>query len=747
MVRSRLGSTFITVSAAGLLAFGGCRIMPEEQAGSRILYDFEASQVPEAIGSEHVRLEVVSGRGVTSGKQALKVVYPTNTLYKKVTFEPRAAWDLTDMGDCSIALDITNLSGESVQLYMGMKDDRGSVTAHANVGGGESGTFYCDLAGRNQALNLGMTGWPVRTAKELGGRKRAVPFVYAWGDRVMDLATLNYIWLYVKGNLTERTLVFDNVRVVCNPAQNAAALEQLVDKYGQYTGAAWPGRTHSDKDLLRQAKRESEALSKRSGFRDRSKFGGWLSGPRSEGTGYFRTAKVDGKWTLVDPEGYLFFASGIANCRLTNTPTITGMDYEDVDSRAGSRVADELRRNMFAWLPEDNDPLAAHYGYSNHIHTGPLKQGQTFSFYAANLQRKYGEGYLGRWRDVTVDRMRNWGFTCFGNWADARFYGNGRVAYFAYAQIAGNHKRVSSGSDYWGPIHDPFDPQFVQSVRRAMARIDAEVKGDPWCIGLFVDNELSWGNEWGDQKRFGLVINTLGRDAVSCPAKAAFVKLLKGRHDTIEQLNDAWGTALDSWEALADGFKHEGKVVDERRADFSFLSESLVAEYFKVVNRELKAAMPNHLYFGCRFADWAMTPEAVRAAARHTDVISYNLYTEGLPGHFGDWLAEIDRPSVLGEFHFGSTDRGMFHGGICTASDQKDRGVKYGNYMKTVIEHPHFVGAHWFQYIDSPTTGRSVDGENYNSGYVSVTDHPYEELIDATREVNRNLYKRRFGEQ
>jgi hypothetical protein len=32
-----------------------------------------------------------------------------------------------------------------------------------------------------------------------------------------------------------------------------------------------------------------------------------------------------------------------------------------------------------------------------------------------------------------------------------------------------------------------------------------------------------------------------------------------------------------------------------------------------------------------------------------------------------------------------------------------------------VMDHPSFVGAHWFQYTDQPLTGRTLDGENYNA--------------------------------
>lgn len=65
--------------------------------------------------------------------------------------------------------------------------------------------------------------------------------------------------------------------------------------------------------------------------------------------------------------------------------------------------------------------------------------------------------------------------------------------------------------------------------------------------------------------------------------------------------------------------------------------------------------------------------------------------------------------------------------------------------MRTVIDNPYFVGAHWFQYLDSPLTGRAYDGENYNTGFVTITDVPYKIMVDAAKEINTELYPRRFG--
>ena len=159
----------------------------------------------------------------------------------------------------------------------------------------------------------------------------------------------------------------------------------------------------------------------------------------------------------------------------------------------------------------------------------------------------------------------------------------------------------------------------------------------------------------------------------------------------------------------------------------------------------METYMPDHLYMGVRFADWGMTPEIRKAAANVADVVSYNYYKEVINEDFWLFLKEIDRPSIIGEFHNGALDSGLLNPGLIHASSQKDRGKKYAEYVYSAIDNPYFVGTHWFQYIDSPLTGRALDGENYNIGFVSVTDIPYQPLVDAATKVNKNIYKRRFG--
>ena len=122
------------------------------------------------------------------------------------------------------------------------------------------------------------------------------------------------------------------------------------------------------------------------------------------------------------------------------------------------------------------------------------------------------------------------------------------------------------------------------------------------------------------------------------------------------------------------------------------------------------------------------------------------LTINGLTPATSKFIEDLDMPAVIGEFHMGTTASGFFHPGLVAASSQEDRARMYVEFMNSVIDNNNFVGAHWFQYLDSPITGRAYDGENYNIGFVSVTDTPYQAMIDAAKKMHAGLYQRRFGE-
>ena len=97
---------------------------------------------------------------------------------------------------------------------------------------------------------------------------------------------------------------------------------------------------------------------------------------------------------------------------------------------------------------------------------------------------------------------------------------------------------------------------------------------------------------------------------------------------------------------------------------------------------------------------------------------------------------------MIGEFHFGATDRGPFGTGVCVAKNQDDRAAKMKAYVESALDNPLIVGVHWHQFSDQATTGR-FDGEYLQVGLTDVCDRPYPIMRAALREVGAELYERR----
>jgi hypothetical protein len=279
-------------------------------------------------------------------------------------------------------------------------------------------------------------------------------------------------------------------------------------------------------------------------------------------------------------------------------------------------------------------------------------------------------------------------------------------------------------------------------ARNAAARFH----GDPYLIGYFVDNELSWGR--GSPAKpleyYALAINALAAGPQS-PAKSAFVAQLIETYREPERLGEAWGVSLTSWEALhGAGFALSSPVLDKPVVirDLAAFSRRFAEAYFRTIANALHRHDPDHLYLGSRFA-W-QTAEAVEACAHWCDVVSFNRYRRSIADDGEEWTRfhALGKPAMIGEFHFGSTDRGLFWEGLVGAGGENERGPAYAHYLNAVADNPDFVGAHWFQYIDEPLTGRTLDGENAHIGVVTVADVPYRHLAAAALDANRSVLDR-----
>ena len=490
----------------------------------------------------------------------------------------------------------------------------------------------------------------------------------------------------------------------------------FVDRFGQFAHDDWPGKIHSDEELQQAREKEAAWLAATPAPADRNTWGGWTRGPQLRATGHFRTEKVDGKWWLVDPDGRLFFSHGVDCVR---TGADTGVQY---------------REPYFAWLPEKTEPSGAFYGTAHWAPHGFYKDKdsfKTFDFARANQLRKYGEGWSDVFAALAHRRIRAWGLNTVANWSDSKVYLLRRTPYTVCLNTSG--PRIEGSEGWWGKFPDPFSPAFGDGIRkRALAQQKDGTANDPWCIGTFVDNELSWGKDDRDLARAALL------SPASQPAKAAFQAWLEKKYATPEALNTAWGTAFASWDAfLATTNKPDEKLCG---TDLEAFHMQIAEQYFRTIRDAVKAAAPDTLYLGCRIA-WG-APSVYRAAAKYCDVVSVNIYNRQ-PNKELPEGAE-DKPMINGEFHFGALDRGLFHTGLVATRDQAERAACYTGFVTACLKHPRYVGTHWFQWRDQALTGRG-DGENYQIGFLTVTDQPYPELVEAAREVSATMYETRFG--
>ncbi|MDR0335853.1 MAG: hypothetical protein LBI18_02065 [Planctomycetaceae bacterium] len=493
----------------------------------------------------------------------------------------------------------------------------------------------------------------------------------------------------------------------------------MIDRFGQFKHENWYGKIHSEDDLKKNIVREAEDLAKHPSPNNRNQYGGYTNAPKFTATGHFRVEKINDVWWFVDPEGFLFWSHG--------TDCVGGHS-------ASTPITD--REFYFAELPDKNDTtFKSCYGkgsWAPHNYYEGRGTYTTFNFTQSNLIRKYGEHWQTTFIELAHQRLKSWGMNTIANWSDAKIYNLRKTPYTANMGSGG--KSIAGSGGYWGKFPDPFSKEFEESVAKNAEKLAATTANDSWCLGYFVDNEISWGSERS------LAIGTITSPADQ-PAKIVFLNDLKTKYNNdITKLNAVWATNYSDWDALLNSTEKpdEAKAKD----DLDAFHKRVCEKYFKTIRDTLKRIAPNKLYFGCRFA-W-VNDTAILVSAEYCDVISFNKYRRDLAKF--ELPEGIDKPVIIGEFHFGALDRGMFHTGLVPTESQDKRAEAYENYVRSALEHPQIIGTHWFQYGDQATTGRG-DGENYQIGLLSVTDTPYPETIDAVRRVGYSLYEIRLKQQ
>ncbi|NER26579.1 MAG: hypothetical protein F6J89_02850 [Symploca sp. SIO1C4] len=332
--------------------------------------------------------------------------------------------------------------------------------------------------------------------------------------------------------------------------------------------------------------------------------------------------------------------------------------------------------------------------------TEPESAGSRVAFHLSNVSRRFGNEWSKGWVELVMRRLQAWGFNTAGNLSAPEINNSSRIPYTFRLR----EERWETEITY-SEFPDVYSEEFLLNADAAAAAQCAPRKNDPFLIGYFIGNEPPWsGNE-----------TQIVQEILDGPETATRRQLEK--------------------------YLAAGDTTQRRKLFFYKAFE----RYLQVIDTAIRKYDPNHLILGIRYAGIA-ADEMVRAS-RVFDVFSVNDYQ-----YFPDKekLEKFHRlsgkPLLLSEFHFGVPAQGM-SAGLKQVRDYQERGVAYRYYVENLGAIPEIVGAHWFQWVDQPNTGRYPDGENYNIGLVDITDRPYPELTEAMQATHHLLYSIHSGQQ
>jgi hypothetical protein len=485
-----------------------------------------------------------------------------------------------------------------------------------------------------------------------------------------------------------------------------------VDKYGQKINASWPGKTTSDDDLLQDAKDESAKLKDWSGpAGEYDQYGGWLkAGWHAVGTGYFTVLRHRGVWWLITPLGNPCFYTGLdtAPAQQWETTPVTG------------------REGIFAELAPDEGEFADAWGGDAWGQDLGIK---TYAFCASNLIRKYGSSWKDKFHDISLQRLKAWGFVGQGKWGDS------------YLGVPTTPDLNRTGVPTLAGHPDPFDPATRTSLFNVLSsQITPHIK-DP--------NVVAWsvGNENVEIITPQEIQNILAGEAV-VPAKKAMIDYILAQvyHGNLSDIERAWGVQSTATQPARDDLyaASSPQISDE---NIEVMRRFYADSYYALVEATVKSIDPNHLYAGFWMvpggwenqSDWWLM-------ARHCDIVGYDNYMPTFSdAGLSELFEQVDKPVMCGEFSFpqDDTDRGFGVFGFADAKSQEEAGRLYETYVAEAAKNPYCVGLNWFQYRDEPVTGRGpghgsdlVYGENYAFGLVDITDKPKWTLLASVREAN-----------
>ena len=461
------------------------------------------------------------------------------------------------------------------------------------------------------------------------------------------------------------------------------------------------------------------------------RYGGWKGIERGPSR-RFRVEQVDGVWWLITPDGHALFSNG---------PTGVGP--------IGDTIRDTGRS------PYHEAVLAKH-------------------------------GSDEAWARSTLARLCELGIRSFGGWmgpGELDLFA-GQMPYTVNVDFYQAMPEVPTGPASVKARRDVFDPRAATLAAQLAAPGGpiARCAADPWCIGVYNENEVPYAPSI---LAGGTHLDVYLSMTAGAPGKRAVQELFAARYaQDIEAFNAVWGTDLTSFAGIQElatfggcepvfGYLDDLCYLDEPPARFAdrLAFEAHVAARIAALGAEvLDAADPEMLNLGPRLVVAPFAREVVEALAAPVDVVSVNNYdvratvdalldeeqkaklaASGLlsldPFERLHELAEITgKPVLVTEWFYrrARPDVPSYPPFLPEVADGPAQATAYQAYMEQLLAMPFVVGEHWFQWQDQPIEGR-FDGENQLIGIVDITDELNQPLASTTAAVNASIVARRHA--
>ncbi len=505
-----------------------------------------------------------------------------------------------------------------------------------------------------------------------------------WPERLFTFERVDEIVVRMKYPAADSTLTLSNLALTPVAGEDDILdRKPVIDAFGQWMGEDWPGKAHSLEELKKLWAEDRLPPAK---YPDFCPLGGYrrltVNPPDAAGKpGFFRVAKLDGRWFLLDPHGHPFFSAGM---------DLVGWKQGSFATRVTGREF------LFEQLPP----------------AGPawLTPGRDVSFHVANIMRRHGDNWQQEWKKAMIERLKNWGFNTIGNWSDHDIATTAGMPYVIPLSGWTTKKVFPFPWDF----PDVFSEEFERNVDEAARRQCAPLAQDANLIGWFIGNEPHWAREFGSLKPWA---DMLLEDPEPSATKAELLRRLKEMPAQAEQIKREW--------VFTCGRKYfETITAAIRRHDPNHLV--LGIRYAGTPLDEWVKMSSLFDVFSINIYDADFRPNPAK--------LDHYAQLSGKPILIGEFTACAPGRGLQGLFYW-----------THKVKDQTQRGIAYRYYVENAAAHPAMIGAHWFQLVDDLPTGRPSDLERLNYGFLNVLDLPYKPLVEYARETHRRLYDVKLG--